>query len=218
MTIKAVLFDHDGTIVDSEAIHFRLWDELLTSYGIPFPLSDFETRFVGLPSAQIAAHIVSDYKSPVDAETLFRKKSAMIQDYLVDNAFPLIDDALAVFQSLKAAGFTLGVVTGAPRLNIDSTIAAYDLATYFDTVVCGDDVLNNKPAADPYVLATKRLGLTPEQCIAIEDSETGLQAAVSAGMRCLTVETALTPHHDLQKSECHCKNLTEANAWILAHS
>ena len=218
MPIKAVLFDHDGTLVDSEAIHYDLWQELLARFDINIPLSEFEAKFVGLPSAAIAAHIARDYNIPLTAEALFIEKSSLVKDYLAEKAFPLIDDALDVIQALKAAGVILAVVTGAPKLNIESTIRYYDLAKYFDSVVCGYDVENNKPAPDPYQLAMTQLGLTADECVAVEDSETGLLSAHRAGLRCLTVESALTPHHNLEHSFKHCKNLTEVKHWVLETS
>jgi len=173
---------------------------------------------VGLPSAAISAHIARDYECALTAEELFIEKNTMVKAYLSQNAFPLIHDALAVIQSLKNAGFTLAVVTGAPKLNIESTVREYELAPYFDAVVCGYDVENNKPAPDPYLLAVEQLGLSVDDCVAIEDSETGLLSAHRAGIRCLTIETALTPHHNLEHSVKHCTNLTEVEQWIVSNN
>ena len=218
MTIKAILFDHDGTLVDSEAVHYDLWQQLLQRLSITISKSDFEKKFVGLPSGAIARDIVTNYSCPINVDTLIQKKTLLVKQFLNKQAFPLIDDALAVIGALKQAGFTLGVVTGASQLSIATTIERHNLSQYFDVVVCGEDVENNKPAPDPYRLAVQQLGVQHEECIAVEDSETGLQSAISAGLKCLTVETPLTPHHDLTLSAQHCKNLTEVKQWILGNT
>lgn len=215
MPIKAILFDHDGTLVDSEAVHYDLWQQLLDRLSITISKSEFEKNFVGLPSRAIAREIVENYRCPIGLEALVEEKTLLVKQFLHEQAFPLIDDALAVIVALKQAGFTLGVVTGASRLSIATTIERHNLSQYFDVVVCGEDVENNKPAPDPYRLAVQQLGVQLEECVAVEDSETGLQSAISAELTCLTVETPLTPHHDLTLSTQHCKNLTEVKQWIL---
>ena len=215
MAIKAILFDHDGTLVDSEAVHYDLWQKLLQKHSITIPKAEFEKRFVGLPSSEIARDIIKHYRCSIGLDELIHKKTRLVKQYLSEQAFPLIGDALEVIIALKQLGFTLGVVTGASQLSIATTIERHNLSKYFDVVVCGEDVDNNKPAPDPYRLAVKKLGLQLEECVAVEDSETGLQSAIGAGLKCLTVETPLTPHHDLTLSTQHCPCLTEVKQWIL---
>ena len=217
MSIKAVLFDHDGTLVDSEGIHCQIWQTVLSRYNIVLPSHEYEKKFVGLQSIDIARQLARNDDCPVTADVLFTQKKQLVNEYLADNAFPLIKDVLAVMQSLKQAGITMAIVTGASRASVRSSVKAYGLAQYVDVVVSSDDVINNKPAPDPYLLAVKQLGLQVNDCVAVEDSETGLASAHSAGVPCLTVESALTPQHNLEKSSKHCKNLTEVQHWVLNH-
>jgi len=217
MSIKAVLFDHDGTLVDSEGVHCRIWQRVLSRHNVVLPSHEYEKKFVGLQSIEIAKKLVLDYNCPVTADVLFNQKKQLVSEYLADQAFPIIDDAIAVMQSLKQAGLRLAIVTGASRASVRSSVKAYGLAQYVDVVVSSDDVSNNKPAPEPYLLAVKQLGLQVKDCVAVEDSETGLASAHGAGVPCLTVESALTPQHNLEKSSKHCKDLTEVQHWVLNH-
>jgi len=90
----------------------------------------------------------------------------------------------------------LGVVTGANAQGVRATLEAHGLAHRFCISISGDDVVNSKPAPDCYLLAARRLGLDPGECLAIEDTEHGLRAALGAGMPCLALPTAMSQHHD----------------------
>ncbi|MCP4334221.1 MAG: HAD-IA family hydrolase [Gammaproteobacteria bacterium] len=114
----------------------------------------------------------------------------------------------------KQKGIKLAIVTGAGKEGVNATILSNCLQSDFQVIVSGDDVDNSKPSPDCYLLAVQRLGVDTSECIAIEDSENGVTAAVSAKIPCVAISTPMSKYHDLSKSMRTFGNLNEARVWI----
>lgn len=200
MALRAVLFDHDGTLVDSEPVHFLVWKEVLAPYGFALTEEQYRERYAGVPTLANARDLVQRFGVIEDPSTLAGAKNAATRDYLCRSAFPLLPgvrEAIATFTDL---GLRLAVVTGASAFGVDATLRAHGLAAHFAVVVSGDDVRHGKPAPDCYLLALERLGLPAGDCLALEDTEHGLAAARGAGIRCLALPTAMSRHHDFTQA------------------
>lgn len=212
--IKAILFDHDGTLVDSEFVHFQMWVSILEPYGITLTEEDYIHEYAGIPSPANAIVMVDKYKLTVTSQVLNAAKSFATERYLSNQAFPLVSGAKEVIKHFALDDVRLAIVTGAsgdaPRVTID----ANGLQGHFDTVVSGDDVVHSKPAPDCYLLAVKRLGLKPSDCIAIEDTENGVKAAVAANIPCVAIATKMSKHQNLSKADKVVTSLIEAKIWI----
>ena len=214
MTIKAILFDHDGTLVDSELAHFKMWLEVLKVYDISLTQQQYKSHYAGIPTPANAVDMVARFTLPVNSETLIGAKNAATQALLSREAFPLMPGARESMAFFQRCGLQLAVVTGAGREGVDVSIRGHALQGCFSTVVSGDDVPQSKPAADCYLLAMQRLGLSAAQCIAIEDTENGVIAASSAGITCLAVPNAMSEQHDFSRAARVFSNLQEATRWV----
>lgn len=185
--IKAVIFDHDGTLVDSEGRHFQLWQQTLEPYNIEFSAEEYIAEHSGIPTLQNAEVLINKYQLPLSAQELYEEKEKLVRAALSDEAFALIPGVLECMQDFQRAGLLMGIATGAGVTEVTSSCEAHGFSRYIKEAATSDEVANGKPAPDVYLLAAKKLGVAPQHCIAIEDSNNGLQAALAAGMPCVVV-------------------------------
>ena len=216
--IRAVLFDHDGTLVDSEPVHLALWQEVLAPLGVALDLPTYKACHAGIPTPANAVDMVRRFGLALTPQTLAGAKHEATARWLARQPFPLMPSARGAVQRLRAAGLRLAIVTGAEGAGARRTLRGHGLEGLFDTVVSGDDVARSKPAPDCYRLALERLGLPAEACVALEDTAAGLHAATEAGLRALAIPHALSAHQDLGRAHLRVADLGEAADWVLARS
>ncbi len=217
MTIQAILFDHDGTLVDSEPTHWRLWRDALRPHGVTLTEDEYKARHAGMSTARNAADLAQRHAIGMTADALAGVKFAVTSDFLAKDAFPLMPGVREALASFSAAGLRLGIVTGAGRTGVEATLRAHALHGVFETIVTSDDVKRGKPAPECYLLAAERLGLAPKDCVAIEDTEHGVNAAAAAGIACLAVPNAMSRQHDFSRATAVFDGLAAAADWVRAN-
>lgn len=215
MPIKAVFFDHDGTLVDSEPIHYQLWRDVMATHGVALPESLYRDCYAGIPTADNAVDLVARFAIDEVPMALAEAKNLATRRFLTQHAFPLMSGVRAALAQLQRAGMRLAIVTGAGSDGVRTTLRQHSLGDFFETFVSGDDVANSKPAPDCYLLAVSRLGLLPSECLAIEDTEHGVNSAAAAGVSCLAVPNDLSRHHDFGRASAVFNDLAAAACWIL---
>lgn len=176
---KGLLCDLDGTLADSEPQHCAAWLETLSEgFGLEYDEQWFE-QWVGTSDRVLSESVIEEHELTIDQEALIKRKQKKFHAIIRRDgkAFPGIDEALA-----KVAGkFPLAIATNSGRPDTDVVVPALGLDRFTDVVVTATDVEHMKPAPDIYLLAAKRLGLSAADCIAIEDSVPGGEAAKAAG-------------------------------------
>lgn len=177
---RAVIFDVDGVLVDSYDAHFRSWRDVLAEHGLALDEAGFAQTF-GRTSREIIAKMWGDGVDDARARAIDDRKEALYRD-LVRDAFPGMAGAVALIDALLAAGFVLGVGSSAPPENVELTLSCLGRRAAFSAIVTGRDVTRGKPDPQVFLLAAERLGVTPAQCVVIEDAPAGVRAAVAAGM------------------------------------
>ncbi|MBQ0831012.1 HAD family phosphatase [Marinobacter sp.] len=214
MSIQAVLFDHDGTLVNSEPVHLELWNRVLKPYGVQLTEQQYKDLYAGVPTPANAVDLVNRFGIPADAVALAKAKNLQTAKYLEQQSFPLMPGVTKTVSSLHQLGLKLGVVTGASANGVQATLGANQLESLFSVTVSGDDVLRSKPEPDCYLLALERLSLQPEDCVAIEDTEHGLRAAALGGIECLAIPTEMTRNHDFSLATAVLPNMNAAFEYI----
>lgn len=214
-SLKGILFDHDGTLVNSEMTHFEMWEGILAEHGVQLTQARYQQHYAGIPTSANASDMVARFSLSVPSSQLVAAKEAATRDFLVQQAFPLRAGAYDAVTRCHASGLHTAVVTGAGRAGVDRTLTAHALGDFIDDVVSGDDVARSKPAPDCYRLALQRLGLLAEQCVAVEDTEHGVAAASAAGIPCLAVPTAMSEHHDFSRAAGIFETLDAAIDWAM---
>lgn len=216
MTIKAVLFDHDGTLVDSEPTHWRLWQDVLRTHGAILTEQHYKDYYAGMPTAANAADLAERFAIDRTPAALAEDKYAITRSFLSRSAFPLMPGVREVLPLFQASGLRMAIVTGAGRNGVAATLKAHSLDGIFETIVTADDVRYSKPSPDCYLLAVANLGLEPEDCVAIEDTEHGVAAAAAAGVACLAVPNEMSKHHDFSRATQVFSDLLSTVAWVTA--
>ncbi len=214
MKLRAILFDHDGTLVDSEPIHYQLWNQVLGRYGVTISEDVFNSVCAGMPTITNAHDLIKRFKICVNAQDLAEEKHAVTKEFLVDHAYPLMPGVTDAIRELHAQGLNLAIVTGANQHSVGATVRSYSFDRHFEFVISADDVQKSKPAPDCYLLALEKLGLKAEECLAIEDTEHGLNAAADAGIPCLVIPTALSSAHNFDRATAVLNGMPEAVEYI----
>lgn len=190
--VQAIIFDHDGTLVDSEPVHLQCWQQVVAPYSVELDLSTYRRHLSGTPSAHSAKWFIETYKLNARAEHLLELKIEQLNRYLEQRAFPLREGAYDAVVQLSQR-YPLAIASGAKNHEVMRSVSAHQMTHLFQYVCTQDDVEQNKPAPDVYLLAAQRLGIKPEACLAIEDSDPGQQAALAAGIPCLRIDAGDLP-------------------------
>ena len=188
--MKAVVFDCDGTLVDSERLSFQAWREVLGRHG--YELADEDLRATrGRSYPWVHAYFAERAAIP-DADAFWLLHTGRLYE-LFETDLDVFDDAVATARELKERGVPIAIATGSRRERLDATLRAARLEGLFDVTVAQDEVEHAKPAPDLFLRAAELLGVAPEDCVAVEDSPAGVESALAAGMRVVAV--ARLPEH-----------------------
>lgn len=212
--MKAVIFDWDGVVIDSSAQHERSWELLAEEISKPLPEGHFIKGF-GKKNNVIIPEILNWSQDPAEIAALGERKEELYRELVRTSGVHILPGARELLSALIEAGIPRSVGSSTPRSNLDAIFAATGLGDLFDAVVCGDDVKNGKPAPDVFLLAASKLGLSPGDCLVIEDAHVGIQAARSAGMTVLAVATT-NPLADLKYADAAVQSLTEVTPRFLS--
>ena len=193
--MRGVIFDWDGVVIDSSSHHERSWELLAEEIRKPLPPGHFKAGF-GKKNQEIIPGLYGWSDDPVEIQRLGDRKEELYRELVREQGVVVLPGARELLESLKAASISRSVGSSTPRTNLDAIFAATGLGELFDAVVSADDVGNGKPAPDVFLLAAKRLGLAPADCLVIEDAHVGIEAAHRAGMKVLAVATT-NPLEDL---------------------
>lgn len=194
MKIKAVLFDLDGVVFDTEHHYTMFWSEIGKQY---FPnKKDFASIIKGHSLTDILQEQFSDYKKDWQEieNSLYEMEKSMI--------FPYIEGVEEFILKLQKTGIRTCLVTSSDEIKMRTVLSSRpEIKKYFPLMVIATDVEHAKPAPDCYLLGAKKCGVLPEECVVFEDSFAGIQAGKSAGMKVIALSTTNTKESLLDKTE-----------------
>lgn len=189
---SAALFDFDGTLVDSEDVHRRSFSEVL---GVTLDEDYWNAQCVGhSPRDIMTRHLPEGRLKPGESvDTLLRQRGELFEEHIAAGRLEQIEGAAELVTSLVAAGVRCAVVSSGNRGYIEKALEALNLTASFEFILAGDDAecTQHKPHPFPYLLAAGQLGLPPAQCLAFEDSLSGIRSAQAAGMHVVGVKNAM---------------------------
>ncbi|MEW2564194.1 HAD family hydrolase [Streptomyces griseorubiginosus] len=182
----SVIFDLDGTLVDSEPNYYEAGRQLLAEHGVPeFSRADHE-RYVGISTRETVARWKSLYGLRASVAELLADKNRRYLE-LARAATRVYPEMRRFVELLAAEGVPMAVASGSSREAIEAILAGTGLDAYLRTVVSADEVAHGKPAPDVFLEAARRLGAAPADCVVLEDAAPGAAAAHAAGMRCVAI-------------------------------
>lgn len=189
--IKALIFDLDGTLVDSNPAHLEAWTRACRKFGIEYPRDKFY-YFAGLPSTKIAEEIIRMYhKEDMVSPIVLADRKEYEFDHLQNTIKPVFS-VLSIIRYYSGK-LPLALGTGRRRSSTLATLDHLDLRQYFDIIVTADDVCRHKPKPDTFLECARLLHVKPEECMVFEDAERGFHAAKNAGMQITDVRPWLPP-------------------------
>ena len=198
MKYKAVVFDMDGVIFDSERLVLQCWTELAEKHGIP----DIETVYykcIGTNRAQ-TREIFLDFYGETFAYEAFREEASVLFHSRYDNGrMPMKPGVVELLEFLKEQGYAVGLASSTRSEVVRQEIGDAGLLPYFESLTCGDMVTVSKPNPEIFLKACEALGVLPEEAIAIEDSYNGIRAAYRAGMLPVMVPDMVAPDAEMKE-------------------
>lgn len=187
--LRAVLFDLDGTLIDSMPLHGETWQMLHDDHGLDFEPDGFFHATAGRALGEIVADVLA-HLSPEERARAGELKEARYRE-IAQQRLDMIEGFPRVHAAARALGLKMAICTAAPRANIRVAQERFPVLTQMDAVVSPADGLRGKPHPDIFLEAARRLGVAPERCLVFEDAPLGVQAARNAGMRAVALTTEL---------------------------
>ncbi len=186
--IRAVLFDMDGVLIDSEPTHHAAAQEVLRERGLPVPdAAEWEYVFLGRPDRDGLVDWFAQHRIVADIEELLAAKQVGVASRLAIEV-AACEDGQWLARALHERGVPLALVTGARRTELDLVLRRFDLDAVFTATVSADEVVVGKPDPEPYLRGAAALGIPPHECLVIEDAIAGLRSAEAAGATVIVVD------------------------------
>jgi beta-phosphoglucomutase family hydrolase len=183
---KAVLWDLDGTLVDSEEFHWLSWRDTLREEGIEITYQQFLSSF-GQRNDRILPQWLGDDADPERIRRIGDAKEREYRRLVEERGLQALPGAEQWLKRLRAQGWKQAIASSAPRENVDAMLRALHLAQYFDATVSAEDVTHGKPHPEVFLKAAEKVGVAAERCVVVEDAEAGIEAAKNGGMRSIGV-------------------------------
>lgn len=221
--LKAVIFDCDGVIADSEQLHFSLLRDLVGELGVSLTKEQYLDKYLAMDDKKSFAAVLADNGKSATAEQLqkLRERKSILYKEKASGNLVILPGVVELVMALSQK-YVLAVASGALREEVFMALDTAAIKHYFDVVVSAEDVKNGKPAPDSYLLALERLNqkypakkIQPAECLVIEDSKHGVDSAHGAGMKCAAVCTSY-PAEELKAADLIVPALTAVRASMLA--
>jgi beta-phosphoglucomutase len=188
---RAVLWDLDGTLIDSAEHHWAAWREVMAHEKHPVTPADFAASF-GHRNDTILRGLLGPDLSDAEVERIAGAKEALYRRFVRERGLLVLPGAQRWLERLRAKGWRQAVASSAPTPNIEAAMEALGIAPLFEALVSADEVGVGKPDPAVFLAAADRVGVPPSRCVVVEDAPAGLLGARRAGMRCVGV---LSSHH-----------------------
>jgi len=181
--LKAVLFDMDGVLLDSEIPTFNLMRNTLMCKGVDVTLDELMERYMGKNSNIIYATLIEKYGFNQTVEEFRKDHRKLSGNFYMSGDVKPMPGLITLLDFLKNKGIRMAVVSSTSSMNVMFALNRLSVLSYFDAVVCGDMVEETKPSPEAYLKAANYLKAAPDECLIVEDSPIGIQAARNAGIR-----------------------------------
>ena len=183
--LKGIIFDMDGVLINSEPFHYRVWKETLKERGVDLDY-DIYKDCIGSTMGFLMGLLHKHYGISFQDSSLVREMRKKKEELMKKEGYPpLIPYVKELLQKLARQGYRMAVASSSPQLYIEEVTRHWEIGQYFDKLVSGESVEKPKPAPDVFLKAAGELGLRPEECMVVEDSENGCRAARNAGITCM---------------------------------
>lgn len=211
---KAVIFDMDGVIFDTEKVYLDIWIEVFEKYGYKMT-KELYVNVMGTGRKNVIKTFLENFGDDLPIEKMYEEKDNQLFYIIENQGIPLKEGVKELFSMLKEKNYKIALATSAKRERVEKQIKDKWLKESFDAIVCGDDVEKGKPSPDIFLKAAKKIDVEAENCFVVEDSPAGIKAAFSGGMKGIHVEDLKAADEDILKyCEKNFKNLQEIKEYL----
>lgn len=191
--IRAILFDHDGVLVDSMPYHVEAWKRVMARYDIAIdPLEIYLAE--GATTMEVAAELFHRHNKPASPDQVQKLVCEKRDEYLANNDTRINEGVIEILEYLKQNRYRLGLVTGSIRAQVEPVLGP-EISSWFDCIITADDVERGKPDPEPYLRAIQKLHVAPSEALVVENAPLGIRAGKSAGCAVVAITTTLARYH-----------------------
>ncbi len=194
--VKAIIFDMDGVIIDSESFQFEAFKQLFLKFGVELSMEAY--NWVGKTAKENVVNIMKKYQVEGDPDKLVQERR-QIYHAIIKNKITAIPGTMQLIDRLSKK-YTLALASSSSMESIEIVLGGLRIRNFFEVVVSGEEVSRGKPNPEIFKLTAKKLNLSPEECIVLEDSQPGIEAAFGAGIKCIAIPNKYTKDHDFSKA------------------
>ncbi len=213
--MKAVVFDMDGVLFDTEIVCMKAWMAVAERRGLS-GMEEIFNQVIGLNANDSRLIVLKAYGEDFDYPGFRQEAAEFFQKDIRENGLPVKPGVPEILEWLKGSGYKVGLASSTRSESVLSHLKQAEMEDYFSVVVTGDMIEHSKPRPDIYLLACSRLGVEPEQDYAIEDSPNGVRSAHAAGMWTIMVPDMIAPDEEMRRlSRVILKDMTEVMAYLL---
>lgn len=207
---KAFIFDMDGVIVDNTSFQIQSWKKLLKKYAVNFEDEEILQQTLGRKAEEIIIHFFKTKEANIIEQ--LKEERFRIYKSLSKQKLELISGLINFLKLLKKNKKLVLLASSGSKKSVNFILSKFDLRKYFNIIITGESVIKAKPNPQIYLLASKKSGFEPKECVVFEDSPAGIKAAKKAGINCIGI---LTSYNKLEKTLFNIKNFTEIKKSIL---
>lgn len=206
--MKAIIFDMDGVIVDSEYTYLESKTKIINDAGFNKRVS-YQYQFMGTTYEYMWQTMKDELGLPKEIDYYISKMNSLREEMIQNNGVLGIENATNLIKDLKDKDYKMAVASSSPKKEIIRNLEELEVINYFDYLISGEEVENSKPAPDIFLQAADLLELHPSECVVIEDTRNGVKAAKAAGMYCIGFKNPDYPEQDLSLTDQIVTNLKE---------
>lgn len=200
-SVKAIIFDMDGVLINSEPLHFRIWKQVFAEKGLEIDYEHYKGCIgstLGFLCELIYNGYGADFRGDPSIASRFKE---LKEEYIEKEGVPAIAGVGETLSKLKERGYQMAIASSSPQEYIEYCMKKLGLSDYFKVIFSGERVANPKPAPDVFLAAASAIGVSPASCLVIEDSTNGSRAAHAAGMQCLGFANPDSGEQDLSLAQ-----------------
>lgn len=189
---KSIIFDMDGLMIDSERVTFQGYHKILEEYGYKIDAAYYKT-WIGSNMDSVIQKMYEHYGRDIPAKEITERVYLYIEKYFSDNGIPIKSGLRELLDYCEKREFKMALATSSNRDRVEHILKKSNLEKYFSDYVCGNEVNKGKPDPEIFLVALKKVGVSPSEAIVVEDSEQGIEASYRAGISCLCVPDMVYP-------------------------
>ncbi|MGN0618875.1 MAG: HAD family hydrolase [Ruminiclostridium sp.] len=211
--ITTVIFDKDGTVVDTEPLHLKMWVSALKERGYP-ATDDILKECIGLNYPSMDTLLKGYFGESFDIWAHYEYVNLLVKEYELENGIPVKKGFVELSDYLISRGIRSVVATSSMHEEAQFCLKQAGIGDRFDFIVGGDEIENGKPAPDIFLKAAEKAGASPDECVIFEDSSNGVRAALAAGIKCFYIPDMKEIEPELQSRTIKLASLDRAIEFI----